>query len=169
MKSLTSCQVNRMVVRRNPARPGMKSHTGCQANRTRTGMRTVRGHPIGPGIKSLTNCQANRTRVEVRTVGRGTSNHLLTIKPLNRTRVGVRAIRWHPTGPGIKSLTDCYANRTRVPVPGVRTIRRHPVGPGIKSLTCCQVNRTRVGVRIVRRHSAVDLGWHKVAHLLLSQ
>ena len=57
-------------VRREPARPGMKSLTSCQANRTRVGMRTVRRVPAGPGMKSLTRCQANRTRVGVRTVRR---------------------------------------------------------------------------------------------------
>ncbi|KAL4074759.1 hypothetical protein V8B97DRAFT_1947039, partial [Scleroderma yunnanense] len=55
-------------VRRHPARPGIKSLTNCQGNRTRVGVKTVRRHPAGPGIKSLTpyqgnSCQGNRTRV----------------------------------------------------------------------------------------------------------
>ena len=59
-----------MTLRRDPAGPGIKSLTFCQANRTRVRVRTVRRDPAGPGMKSLTCCQANRTRVGVRTVRR---------------------------------------------------------------------------------------------------
>ena len=37
---------------------------------------------------------------------------------------------------------------------GVRTVRRDMAGPGMESLTNCQANRTRVGVRTVRRDIA---------------
>ena len=58
------------------------------------------------------------------------------------TRMGVRTVRRHPTEHGMKSLTSCQVNgRARV---GVRTVRRYPAGPGIKSLTSCQANRTKV-------------------------
>ena len=74
----------------------------------------------------------------------------LTPCQANRTRVGMRTVRRHPAEPGIKSLTGYKANRTRVI--GVRTVRKHPARSGMKSLTDCQANRTRVWVRTVRRH-----------------
>ena len=75
-------------MRRDPAGPGMKSLTSCQANRTRVGGRKVRRDPAGPGMKSLTYCQANRTRV------------------------GGRKVRRDLTGPGMKLPTYYHANPT---------------------------------------------------------
>ena len=65
-------------------------------------------------------------------------------------------------GPGMKSLTPCQANKTKVAV----TVRRDMAGPGMESLTCCQANRTRVAVRTVRRDSWT---WHGITHSLSSQ
>ena len=61
IKLLTSCQANRTrvgvrIVRRHPARLGMKSLTSCQVNRTRVGETAVRKHPVGPGMKVHTAC-----------------------------------------------------------------------------------------------------------------
>ena len=73
------------IVRRDPAAPDMKSLTSCQANRIRVEMRTMR-KAAGPGMKSLTHCQANRIRVWVREQWEWTQldlawNHSLPIKP----------------------------------------------------------------------------------------
>ena len=66
----------------------------------------------------------------------------------------VRIVRRHPAGPGMKLLTPCQANRTRV---GVKTVRRHPAGPAMKSHTPCQVNRTRLGVKTWSEDTQLDL------------
>ncbi|KAL4066280.1 hypothetical protein V8B97DRAFT_2010040 [Scleroderma yunnanense] len=91
-------------------------------------------------MKVLTIFQGNRARVEVKRV-RGTI-------------VGVKTVKKHSTGPGIKALTSCQGNRTRVKM---KTLRRHSVAPAMKSLTDWQGNRTRVDVKIVRRHNWT---WH---------
>ena len=68
---------------RNPAGPGIKWLTCCQANRTRW----VRGDPAWPGMKKHTCCQANRSRLRV-------------------------SIRWRaPFAPEMKLLTSYQANR----------------------------------------------------------
>ena len=46
----------------------------------------------------------------------------------------MRILRRDTTGPAMKSLTACQANRTRV---GVRTVRRVTAGPVMESLTAC--------------------------------
>ena len=59
--------------------------------------------------------------------------------------MGVRTVRRDTATPGMKSLTYCQANRTRV---GVRIVRRDIVAPGMVGLlTAYQADRTRVGVR----------------------
>ena len=86
----------------------------------------------------------------------------LTDCQANRTRVGVRTVRRDTAGPGMESLTNCQANRTRV---GVRTVRRDIAEPGMESLTSYQANRTRVEMRTVRKEIArllyaSNLVWH---------
>ena len=45
------------------------------------------------------------------------------------TMVNVKDSEKTPNRTWHESLTSCQANRTRV---GVRTVRRHPAGPGMK-------------------------------------
>ena len=52
----------------------------------------------------------------------------------------------------MESLTHYPTNRV-----AVMTVKKNTTGPGMKSLTHCQANRTRVTVRTVRWDTAVDL------------
>ena len=89
--------------------------------------------------------------------------------------IGVKAVRTNTAAPGMKSLTPCQTNRTKVGTNIVRTdltchkmthklsghqasrtkmkvkaVRSRPAAPVMKSLTCCQANSIIVGVMTVR-------------------
>ena len=70
----------------------------------------------------------------------------------NRTRVGVRTVRWRDTAKhGIESLTSYQTNRTK---DGVTIVRRDIAAPSLESLTSYQANGIQVGMRIVRKDMA---------------
>jgi len=123
IKLLTVYQANKTrvgirTVRWDPARPGIKPLTNCQA--TRVEVRTVR-RLAQPGMKSLTSCQAHRTKVEMRTVRMASTRP--GMKSFTSCQANKTTVRRDPAVPGQKSLTNCQANRTRVEV---RTVRSDP-------------------------------------------
>ena len=88
-------------------------------------------------------------------------NHSLPVKPTGPG--GVRTVKRETAGPGMESLTDYQANRTREEV---KTVRRITTGPGMESLTACQANRMSESEDSEKGHS-----WtcHGITHILSSQ
>ena len=143
------------TVRRDTVGPGMESLTLYQAKRTRLRVRTVRRNTAGSGMKSLTFCQANQIGSENSEKGHRWTWHKVThILESQQDQFQVRTVGRNTARPGMESLTNCQANRTRL---GMRTVRRNTAGPGIESLTCCQANRTMLGGRTLRRDIADQL------------